>query len=288
MLRLAEKSCRLLLSWFRISLMAYPGRRQSAAGISWLRKCGDLALDGLYPRHCRSCEGPLPSLAAREGLAAWLCGSCEQSLEPIIPPVCSVCGEPYDGALTSDFRCWNCEGRKVAFDFAISAYKASGALRELIHGFKYGHDLSLRGVLAEILRPTLDEERLIREDLTQWLLVPVPLYFFRQMGRGFNQSWEICQRLSQMTGIPAAEVLRRTRHTGTQASLHRRQRLENLRGIFALKRRLPWLNHEHLKGRQILLVDDVLTTGATAHECARVLKRDAGVEKVVVITVARG
>jgi ComF family protein len=108
------------------------------------------------------------------------------------------------------------------------------------------------------------------------------------MGRGFNQSWEICQRLSQMTGIPSAEVLRRTRHTGPQASLHRRQRLENLRGVFAMKRQLPWIKQSQLKGRRILLVDDVLTTGATAHECARVLKRDAGVEKVVVITVARG
>jgi predicted amidophosphoribosyltransferase len=116
--------------------MAYPRRQQSAAGISWLRKCEKLMLDGLYPCHCRSCEVPLCSPLNSDDLEAWLCSSCQQSLEPIIPPVCSVCGEPYDGAMTSEFLFWNCEGRKVAFDFAISAYKARGVLRELIHGFK--------------------------------------------------------------------------------------------------------------------------------------------------------
>lgn len=255
---------------------------------AWLRGLGQVLLDQLYPRHCRSCEAPLSSHAPRTGLSAWLCKTCVELLDRITPPVCSVCGEPFSGAMTTAFRCWNCEDRRVAFDFAISAFKASGPLRELIHSFKYSRDLSLRGLLAEALLPALEDERLIPEDLSQWLLVPVPLYFYREMGRGFNQSWEICQRLSQSTGIPCSEVLRRKRHTRSQARLQRQQRLDNLKGIFALKRRFPWQKKLWLKGRRILLVDDVLTTGATAHECARILKREAEVEKVVVITVARG
>jgi ComF family protein len=190
--------------------------------------------------------------------------------------------------MTRAFLCSNCDGRRVAFDFAVSGYKAHGTMRELIHQFKYGKDISLRAVLAAALEAGLNDPRLEQTDLSEWLLVPVPLHYIRQMKRGFNQSWELCRMLHETTGIPTASVLRRTRQTSTQARLHRKQRLENLRGVFALRRSLPWSTQPVLKGKKILLVDDVLTTGATAHECAKVLKREAEAEKVVVITAARG
>ncbi len=247
-----------------------------------------MVLDSLYPRTCRACDVPLPASTPRTGLAAWLCAACVKELEPNDPPCCSVCGESFDGAMTTAFRCWNCEGRRIAFDFAVSRFKAQGPLREIIHQFKYNRDISLRGVLAEALLHTLEDSRLAPEDLSQWLLVPVPLHFVRQAQRQFNQSWELCRMLSQATRIPAAQILRRTRMTKTQARLERQRRLENLRGVFALRRSLPWRRPLSLQGRRILLVDDVLTTGATAHECAKVLKRQAGAEKVVVITAARG
>lgn len=176
----------------------------------------------------------------------------------------------------------------MAFDFAIAGYKAAGPLREMIHRFKYSRDLSLRAVLANALSQALREPRLAGEDLTQWLLVPVPLFPLRLIYRGFNQSWELCRVLSQATGIPTGQVLRRTRRTAAQATLHRKQRLENMRGVFALRRPMPWRPALNLAGRSILLVDDVLTTGATAHECAKVLKQKAGAAKVVVITAGRG
>ena len=90
------------------------------------------------------------------------------------------------------------------------------------------------------------------------------------------------------TSIPAARVLRRTRPTQTQARLDREQRLANMRRVFALRRSFPWQKTPDIRGRRILLVDDVLTTGATTHACARVLKQEGGAEKVVVITAARG
>jgi predicted amidophosphoribosyltransferase len=92
--------------------------------------------------------------------------------------------------------------------------------------------------------------------------------------------------LSATTGLPVAEALSRVRPTTPQASLSRHQRIENLRGAFTVKRRV--IDRGVLQGRPVLLVDDVLTTGSTTSECARILRREAGVEKVVVITVARG
>ncbi len=272
----------------RILTMAYPGPNESLITSPLLRRGGRLVLDTVFPRLCPACDVTLEKHAPRSGIDAWLCQVCLGDLEPIKPPYCSVCGESFDGPMTREFRCSNCDGRRMAFDFAISAFKARGVLRELIHQFKYSRDLSLRGVLADTLKPALNDPRLIGEDLSQWLLVPVPLHFLREMRREFNQSWELCRMLAEETGIPAVQALRRTRLTSTQAKLQRRQRLENLRGVFALRLALPWRPRPDLLGRKILLVDDVLTTGATAHECAKVLKRQAGAEKVVVITAARG
>lgn len=268
--------------------MSYPGPADQGITQQRLSLGWQNVLDLVFPRSCRSCELPLSQSAPRTGLEAWLCQPCMDHLDPIQAPYCDRCGEPFSGPMTRAFLCSNCDGRRLAFDFAVSGYKAHGPMRELIHQFKYGKDISLRAVLAAALEAGLNDPRLEQTDLSEWLLVPVPLHYFRQMKRGFNQSWELCRMLHETTGIPTASVLRRTRQTSTQARLHRKQRLENLRGVFALRRSLPWSTQPVLKGKKILLVDDVLTTGATAHECAKVLKREAEAEKVVVITAARG
>lgn len=198
--------------------------------------------------------------------------------------------ESLGGAIDRAFKCSNCEGRRFAFEFAISGFKAAGAMRELLHHFKYSGDLTLRGALADALIHTLTEPRLTAEDLSTWVLVPVPLHWLREMRREFNQSWELCLELSARTGIPAVQALRRRRLTQAQAKLSRTARLQNLRGVFSVGGLWPprcW-KKPRLEGRKVLLVDDVLTTGATADECAKVLRREAGVEKVVVITAARG
>jgi competence protein ComFC len=262
---------------------------KSGAHAQLVRSSWQSFLDALYPPQCRVCEaGLMTAEESNHELSNWLCRTCLEELERVVPPYCSSCGEAFEGAMTRAFRCWNCEGRRVVFDFAISGYKAAGPMRELIHRFKYGHDLSLRAVLAKALGAALMEPRLAKEELRQWVLVPVPLHFLRQMQRGFNQSWELCCQLSAITGIPAAQALRRRRFTRTQASLQRRQRLENLRGVFVPRTCLGRRDPAVWKGRCVLLVDDVLTTGATANECAKVLKRELGVRRVVVLTVARG
>ncbi len=246
-------------------------------------------LDFLYPRLCWVCEEPLPAEAPRTGLHAWFCKGCEEGLTRIEPPFCSTCGEAFDGAMETEFQCWNCEGRKLHFDYAISRFKAEGQVRELIHRLKYNRQIALRGAVGELLLEVLNDSRLRREELSQWLLVPVPLHPARQKDRQFNQSWELCRMLSRRTGIPAASILRRTHFTNPQAGLSRAQRLQNIRHLFTLKRSWPWaVAKTSPAGRNILLVDDVLTTGATANECARILKQEGKAQKVVVITAARG
>jgi competence protein ComFC len=252
-----------------------------------LRLVGGRLLDGLYPRACFACEAVLDPVDPAQGPAAWLCPACQEGLEPIEPPFCSVCGEPFAGAEATPFRCWNCEDRGLAFDFARAACKSAGPVRTMIHAFKYRRDLAQRAPLAELLRTALADPRLAGLDPAGWRLVPVPLHPLRRLWRGYNQSLELCRQLGQATGLATVCALRRVRLTRAQAGLDRARRLENLRGIFAPARRLPG-RPAPLAGKNVLLVDDVLTTGATAHECARVLKKQAGVEKVVVITAARG
>lgn len=249
-----------------------------------LRQHASQTLDFVLPRLCFGCDtsldGPEPPHPC---LNTWLCRPCQTNLPLIEPPYCSFCGEPFPGDLTHDFRCWNCQDRHFAFDFATSGYRAEGLVRDLIHAFKYEKHYELRGLLAVLLSQSLTDKRLADlPHLDDWLLVPVPLHPWREMLRTYNQSRELCLELSRTTGIPSLNALRRSRYTLAQAGLDRDHRLRNLRSAFSLR------PGHSVRGRRILLIDDVLTTGSTAQECARILHRDGGAEKVVVITVARG
>lgn len=268
--------------------MSYPGPAPDTPLIQWCRKIRDMAVDVLFPRACFVCKEPLPHQTPRQGVNAWFCQPCLDQFPKVTDPKCSVCGEPYEGKIETAFRCGNCDGLRLAFDFSVSAYRADGAVLDLLHRFKYGREIALRGALSDLLLESLNDTRLEAENLTDWLLVPVPLYFWREWKRQFNQSWQLCQQLSARTGIPAVRVLRRRRPTAAQARLNRQQRRTNLRQAFTLLRSLLWRKIPNVEGRKILLVDDVLTTGSTAHACAKMLKRKGRAEKVVVITVARG
>jgi len=268
--------------------MPYPGPASPSRLQRVLHPVREALVDLIYPRLCGVCHVPLGQGTSSSGEKAWFCAVCAEGLPLVEAPYCRVCGEMYDGAFTHEFRCMNCSGRKLEFEFAVAACRAEGAVRELVHQFKYDRRLQLRGALAALMLRTLEEPRLAGENLAEWLLVPVPLHRGRELDREFNQSWELCQRLAQWTGIPAANALARIRETDTQASLDRDERLRNLRGAFALRQPRPWQAQISLQGRRILLVDDVFTTGATTSECARVLRREGGAEKVVVITAARG
>jgi ComF family protein len=254
-----------------------------AAARRWLMGARDATLGLLYPPACAVCGRTRPESALKH-----LCAPCAKKLPRLEPPYCEVCGEWFVGQLNGAFRCSNCNDRKFDFDFAYAPMRAQDSMRELVHRYKYGGALWLRLPLAELLATAVRgenaEPRLAAEP--DWLLVPVPLHPRRLREREFNQAAELCRVLARLTGLPMCEALRRTRYTTVQASLHRSQRLENLRGAFSLRGRK--CQRGFLRGRAVLLVDDVLTTGATTQECARVLRRDGGARRVAVLTVVRG
>ena len=234
----------------------------------------------IFPRHCPACEmahGPDVDLGADS-----LCGECSERLRPIEEPFCKCCGEPFDGFMSDEFRCAHCAGRVFSFEFAIAGYRSSGPAREIIHRFKYGKQTHLARVCASLLGPALDDSRISGSGL-DWALVPVPLHWLRRYKRGFNQAEELCRYLSKSHGLPVRNCLKRIRNTRHQALLDRGARLKNLQGSIRLRRRFA----NAISGLNVLLVDDVFTTGSTAQECAHVL-RLGGAETVVVVTMARG
>lgn len=173
----------------------------------------------------------------------------------------------------------NCGDLDLHFDFATSAYRSRGPVRELIHNFKYGKQLHLRHSLARMLCAGFAESRVKALGIDG--IVPVPLHPAREREREFNQAAVLASLASVRLGTPLADCLRRVRYTATQTNFHRDERFENLEGAFALG------SGADVGGKNLALVDDVLTTGSTADACARVLK-EAGAAAVVVITVARG
>ena len=224
-----------------------------------------------YPPTCVVC-------AANIGRSEYLCGDCQRRAPRIVAPFCAKCSEPFQGAITQTFRCANCEHRTLHFDCAVAAYRSRGLVRKLVHDFKYGSQRYLRYPLAAWLRETLDDERLRGRHFD--LIVPVPLHPARQRERGFNQAALLAEILADSIQVPARLVLERTRYTTTQTAYDRAERMENLAGAFRLRK------NRDVRDLRVLLIDDVLTTGSTLSECARVLKV-AGALSVHAATAAR-
>ena len=226
----------------------------------------------LVPPSCAAC-------GADTDAGVTVCRTCIDDLKPITAPRCERCSRPFDGAITEAFTCDNCEGRTVNYECAVAPYVATGAVRDLIHAFKYFSEQFLGRTLAEWLVETLEDARITAQPFAAF--VPVPLHHVRFREREFNQAAELCAHLSRVTSIPTWHALKRTRYTTTQTRLSRAERMENLRGAFRVRQT------RRVNGQHLVLVDDVFTTGSTVDECSRVLLR-AGAASVRVITVARG
>ena len=225
-----------------------------------------------FPAHCAGCghriAGPDPAL----------CENCERAIERIRPPRCGVCSQPYDG-VTAAFTCPNCQGEEFSFDCAVAAVRSRGVVREMVHRLKYGKEIWLARVLAGWMLEALGDPR-----FSGWetdALVPVPLHPRRLREREFNQSELLAEELSRATGLPVSRALARCRYTTTQTKLDRKHRRQNLRGAFVLR------ENSSVENRNLLLVDDVLTTGSTLDACAEVLLA-GGAHSVRALTAARG
>ncbi len=238
------------------------------------------ALDLLYPPLCGVCRRPLA-----DGRS--LCEPCRDDLPRLAEPFCSVCGEQFPGQILGPFKCPNCHGKRFAFEFARPAALRDDRTRGLIHRLKYERRLHLATELGRLTADAFDDPRLAEALAGKWPLVPVPLHRSRLRERHFNQSAEIARALGACVGLPMLHALRRIRDTGHQTSLTRAARLRNLRGAFAIsaagRRRVASADAP----AGVVLVDDVLTTGSTVHECARTLRK-AGFRRIFVVTAMRG
>jgi len=229
------------------------------------------AVSLLYPATCAIC---------REQVRAgeYLCDGCEGKIVRIVRPFCETCSEPFEGSINTAFSCANCAHRTIHFDAAVAAYRGRGIVRDVIHEFKYNRQIHLRHLVARWLRAALDDDRLRGQQFD--VIVPVPLHPARQRERGFNQATLLAELLSAHASIPCRPLLKRVRYTTTQTALDRSERMGNLHNAFRLRK------NADVRGLRVLLIDDVLTTGSTLNECARVLKR-AGAISVHAATAAR-
>lgn len=236
----------------------------------------------LFPSDCRLCHTPLVNISRLP-----VCLPCLAEIHAITGGVCSICGERLFSPRApnpAEMRCDLC--RRLAPPFVKAAAYGSydGGLRELIHLLKYEQVRPAAAVLGRMLAEAVSG---LDSAWTQnpVVVVPVPLHARKSRQRGFNQSELIAQHALKLRAgngrlVLRSKILERRRETQSQIGLTRHQRRENLRGSFAVAR------PEEIAGREVLLVDDVFTTGTTVSECARVLRR-AGASKVFVATVAR-
>lgn len=230
-------------------------------------------LDLVYPRMCASCARPL------DVDPGYMCWECLARLEIIVHPFCSKCGDPVDGMVEDRYVCSWCGDRGPAFDAARSAARYRGPLVTLIQAFKYGGMTCLSPHFVDLLCGCV-RTHFPREHFEA--VVSVPLHPGKERARTFNQSGILAAGLAGRLGIPVfSRGLVRVRQTETQTCLTSRQRRENVRKAF----RTPAA--EWVAGRRLLLVDDIMTTGATVNECSRVLMQ-ADAASVHVVTVARG
>ena len=228
-------------------------------------------VDLVFPPRCPLCG---TAIGAQTGL----CGGCWNEL--VIPgePACASCQRPFGEAQVSEGAvCAPCLADPPRHDGIAAGTLYGPGSRKLVLAFKHGRRIALAPMLARLIAarlPILDGE---------WIVVPVPLHRWRLWARGYNQAALLAREIARLTGARlAVDALVRTRRTPALGGLGRSARARTLSGAIAASAKRT----VELKGAQVILVDDVLTSGATSDACVRVLKR-AGAARVVVACFAR-
>lgn len=227
-----------------------------------LRAMGDL----LFPPACQVCRQPgeFP-----------LCQGCRANFRLIVPPVCRKCGQPLQGPPGLALTCPICRRRRLQFACARGVAIYQGALREAIHALKFGRCRVLAAPLGRMMGACAAADPLLA---SARLIIPVPMHPRRMRERGFNQAELLAWEVGRILGRPVlARAIRRRLPTVAQSALQLEKRWENVRDAFEASAALP--------REPVLLVDDVISTGFTASECARQLAR-AGAARVYVLAAA--
>ena len=216
-------------------------------------------LDLLFPPRCVVCRR----------VGDWFCSACRQTIEKILPPICNRCGRPLRHP-----ECSYCQKLPLQIDGTRATAFFEGSLRTAIHAFKYSHRVELANPLGELL-----SDYMALHPHPVDALIPVPLHAERERARGYNQSKLLAQVLSQQSQLPVwDDALTRTRHTRPQVELDAVDRRANVHDAFIATQRV--------RGAQILLIDDVCTTGATMDACGIALK-ERGAKSVWGLAIAR-
>ena len=230
-------------------------------------------LDMLYPRSCVVCGSPMP------GDPFHVCWDCRARFVLIEEPYCRRCGDPVEGTIGHDYTCSICRRAEPHFDLARSALRYRSSMCPALHAYKYRRLTCLSRDFGQYLGACLS---LHFSGIPLDAVTSVPLYSMKQRERTFNQSTLLARRVAAQAGLfPFFRCLRRVKCTCSQTGLMAGERRRNVRDAFRA------VCPDWIEGRALLLIDDVMTTGATVNECARVLK-EAGAAGVYVLTLARG
>lgn len=227
------------------------------------------ALNLAFPGRCAACQAPLSSEEP-------FCEQCISQITPLAEPCCPVCANPLPKGRRT---CPHCQTWRPAFDQARALSPHDGPLAQALHNFKYSKHLWVGEKLAKYIHQKAPYDWLSQAQI----IAPVPLHTLRLMKRGFNQALvlnsQVCKNLP---GKLVPNLLKRTKNTTSQVKLDLNLRRKNVAHAFALKNQ----GKDLIADKTVLLLDDVLTTGSTAHECTKILKK-AGAGKVLVFTFLR-
>lgn len=223
-------------------------------------------LELLFPPACQVCRTP--------GIIP-LCADCRCAFRLIQPPVCQKCGKPLRGPPDLVFTCTSCRHRRLYFFAARATGVFDGTLREAIHALKFRARRTLAAPLGALMADCAAADARLQ---SAQIVVPVPLHRSRLRERGFNQSELLAREVAERMGFPlTADLLIRGQVTLAQSGLSLEDRRRNVRGAFVAS--------GQINGSTVLLVDDVISTGSTASECAKALRK-VGAARVVVLTAA--
>jgi ComF family protein len=236
-------------------------------------------IDIIYPPRCTVCQAFLGNdNLTNEGQGMSFCRGCLADFRKITSPLCPACGRPFISEGEDDHLCEDCFRKRPYYEAARAPYRYEGAIMTAIHQFKYGN----KSFLAESLGPLLARfaEGWVKESRNV-LTTPVPLHPKKLRQRTFNQSLLLARHVARKLDSPLDFLsLRRVRNTLPQTSLGKKERRKNVRGAFHV------VDPTAFKGKTVLVIDDVATTGNTLNECALALRR-SGCKKVLCLVLAR-
>jgi ComF family protein len=240
-----------------------------------LREVFGRLLDIIYPKICLICKKNLKNIQAIDN---FICLECWRKIKRNLPPFCYCCGRHLDSKYFSKHTCPDCARRRLHFDRAFSPCVYDGVIKELIHEFKYKGKDYIGRILSSLMIEFIKEYNLPMDYLD--FIVPMPLHKTRLREREFNQAEVLSNYIAEeFKKKVLTNHLIRNRATKTQVELEENQRLLNVKDSFLVKEK------EYVKGKNLLLVDDVLTTAASSSEAALALK-EAGANIVFVLTLA--